>query len=197
MQRRGASGRPLGTDGSDFSYRMVVDSRKHPPPKPPNPRVQRLAPHLCDSRDLAGYQRVAEGRSRLARLILVQLLQQVAGSALLLLSLSKGKEVNKFAVLSAAAGLLAIVVGELGRRRTMAVLLRLYTSLSSIAVAFSVTCIIRSELFLKVMKQNTEAITSYEMFDVIRVALGILLQMVVIATTTRLLQNMSPPKRAS
>ncbi|CAN6323535.1 unnamed protein product [Urochloa humidicola] len=170
MQRRGASGRPSGTDGSDFSYRMVVDSR---------------------------YQRVAEGRSRLARLILVQLLHQVAGGALLLLSLSKGKEANKFAVLSAAAGLLAIVVGELGRRRTMAVLLRLYTSLSSIAVAFSVTCIIRSELFLKVMKQNTEAITSYEMFDAIRVVLGILLQMVVIATTTRLLQNMSPPRRTS
>ncbi|CAN6310520.1 unnamed protein product [Urochloa humidicola] len=165
-QRRGASGRPLGTDGSDFSYRMVVDSR---------------------------YQRVAEGRSRLARLILVQ----VAGGALLLLSLSKGKEVNKFAVLSAAAGLLALVVGELGRRRTMAVLLRLYTSLSSIAVAFSVTCIIRSDLSVKVMKRNTEAITSYEMFDAIRVVLGILLQMVVIATTTRLLQNMSPPKRAS
>ncbi|CAN6298840.1 unnamed protein product [Urochloa humidicola] len=169
-QRLGASGRPSGTDGSDFSYRMVVDSR---------------------------YQRVAEGRSRLARLILVQLLHQVAGGALLLLSLSKGKEVNKFAVLSAAAGLLALVVGELGRRRTMAVLLRLYTSLSSIAIAFSVTCIIRSELFVKVMKRNTEAITSYEMFDAIRVALGILLQMVVIATTTRLLQNMSPPKRAS
>ncbi|RCV42196.1 hypothetical protein SEVIR_9G196100v4 [Setaria viridis] len=169
-QRRGASGRPSGTDGSDFSYRMVVDSR---------------------------YQRVAEGRSRLARLILVQALHQVAGDALLLLSLSKGKEVNKFAALSAAAGLLAIVVGELGRRRTMAVLLRLYTSLSSIAVAFSVTCIIRSELFLKFMKQNTEAITSYEMFDAVRVALGILLQMVVIATTTRLLQNMSPPRRAS
>ncbi|XP_062205460.1 uncharacterized protein LOC133907431 [Phragmites australis] len=123
QQRRGASGRPSGTDGSDFSYRMVVDSR---------------------------YQRVANGRSRLARLILVQALHQVAGGALLLLSLSKGAEANKFAVLSVAAGLLAIVVGELGRRRTMAVLLRLYTSLSSIAVAFSVTCIIRSELFLKV-----------------------------------------------
>ncbi|CAD6205529.1 unnamed protein product [Miscanthus lutarioriparius] len=169
MQRHGA-GRPSGTDGSDFSYRMVVESR---------------------------YQRVAEGRSRLARLILVQALHLVAGGALLLLSLSKGAAVNKFAVLSVAVGFLAIVVGELGRRRTMAVLLRLYTSLSSIAVAFSVTCIIRSELFLKVMKQNTEAITSYEMLDVVRVALGILLQMVVIATTTRLLQNMSPPKRAS
>ncbi|NP_001143573.1 uncharacterized LOC100276271 [Zea mays] len=170
MQRHVASGRPSGTDGSDFSYRMVVESR---------------------------YQRVAEGRSRLARLILVQALHLVAGGLLLLLSLSKGAAVNKFAVLSMAAGFLAIVVGELGRMRTMSVLLRLYTSLSSIAVAFSVTCIIRSELFLKVMKQNTEAITSYEMLDAVRVALGILLQMVVIATTTRLLQNMSPPKRAS
>ena len=44
----------------------------------------------------------------------LQVLHQVAGGALLLLSLSKGKEVNKFAALSAAAGLLAIVVGELG-----------------------------------------------------------------------------------
>ena len=44
----------------------------------------------------------------------LQVLHQVAGGALLLLSLSKGKEVNKFAMLSAAAGLLAIVVGELG-----------------------------------------------------------------------------------
>ncbi|KAI5017458.1 uncharacterized protein LOC123434575 [Hordeum vulgare subsp. vulgare] len=168
MQQR--RGRPSGTDGSDFSYRMVVDSR---------------------------YQRVADGRSRLARLILVQMLHQVAGGASLLLSLSKGAEINKFAVLSVAAGLLAILLGEFGRRRTVAVFLRLYTSLSSIAIAFSVTCIIRSDLFVKIMKQNTADITSYEMFDVVRVALGVLLQLVVIATTTRLLQNMSPPKRTS
>ncbi|KAL5231988.1 hypothetical protein ABZP36_030764 [Zizania latifolia] len=170
QQRRPASGRPSGTDGSDFSYRMVVDSR---------------------------YQRVAEGRSRLARLILVQALHQVAGGVLLLLALLKGAEMNKFALMSMAAGLVAIVLGEIGRRRTMAVLLRLYTSLSSIAVAFSVTCIIRSELFLKITKQNTASITSSELLDVVRVALGVLLQVVVIATTARLLQNMSPPKRAS
>ncbi|KAG8092224.1 hypothetical protein GUJ93_ZPchr0012g19820 [Zizania palustris] len=170
QQRRPASGRPSGTDGSDFSYRMVVDSR---------------------------YQRVADGRSRLARLILVQALHQVYGGALMLLALSKGAEMNKFAVMSMAAGLLAIVLGEIGRRRTMAVLLRLYTSLSSISVAFSVTCIIRSELFLKITKQNTESMTSSELLDVARVALGALLQMVVIGTTTRLLQNMSLPKRAS
>lgn len=47
-------------------------------------------------------------------------------------------------------GAVAVVWCSTGRRRTIAVLLRLYTSLSSIAVAFSVTCIIRSELFLKV-----------------------------------------------
>ncbi|TVU38407.1 hypothetical protein EJB05_11775 [Eragrostis curvula] len=145
QQRRAASGRPSGTDGSDFSYRMVVDSR---------------------------YQRVADGRSRVARLILVQALHQVTGGVLLLLSLSKGTEPNKFAVLSVAAGLLAILVGELGRRRTMAALLRMYTSLSSIAVAFSVACIIRSELLLKVMEKNMAAITSYEMIDAVRVALG-------------------------
>lgn len=46
--------------------------------------------------------------------LLLQALHLVAGGALLLLSLSKGAEVNKFAVLSVTAGFLAIVVGELG-----------------------------------------------------------------------------------
>ena len=44
----------------------------------------------------------------------LQMLHQVAGGALLLLPLSKGTEVNKFAVMSVAAGLLAILLGELG-----------------------------------------------------------------------------------
>lgn len=46
--------------------------------------------------------------------LLLQALHLVAGGLLLLLSLSKGAAVNKFAVLSMAAGFLAIVVGELG-----------------------------------------------------------------------------------
>ncbi|KAM3402670.1 hypothetical protein ACQJBY_006486 [Aegilops geniculata] len=37
MQQR--RGRPSGTDGSDFSYRMVVDSRKHPAPQNPKPAL--------------------------------------------------------------------------------------------------------------------------------------------------------------
>lgn len=47
MQRHVASGRPSGTDGSDFSYRMVVESRNHPPPTPPKPRFQRLFHNLA------------------------------------------------------------------------------------------------------------------------------------------------------
>jgi hypothetical protein len=77
-------------------------------------------------------RRVAEGRSRLARLILVALID-------------KGMEANKFACRGA-------VGEELGRCIHFGV--RTYTSLSSIAVAFSVRDIIRSELFLKVTKQN-------------------------------------------
>lgn len=46
--------------------------------------------------------------------LLLQALHLVVGGALLLLSLSKGAAVNKFAVLSVAAGFVAVVVGELG-----------------------------------------------------------------------------------
>ncbi|KAM3682591.1 hypothetical protein ACJW31_12G084000 [Castanea mollissima] len=45
QQRKSAFGRPSGTDGSDFSYRMVVDSR---------------------------YQKVTKGKSRLYALIFIQ-----------------------------------------------------------------------------------------------------------------------------
>ncbi|KAK0595103.1 hypothetical protein LWI29_003620 [Acer saccharum] len=54
MQQRksSASGRPSGTDGSDFSYRMVVDSR---------------------------YTKVAKGKSRLSALIITQAAIQLIG----------------------------------------------------------------------------------------------------------------------
>ncbi|XP_062106994.1 uncharacterized protein LOC133818250 [Humulus lupulus] len=46
QQRKSTYGRPTGTDGSNFSYCMVVESR---------------------------YQRVAEGKSHLSKLIFVQI----------------------------------------------------------------------------------------------------------------------------
>jgi hypothetical protein len=59
-----------------------------------------------------------------------------------------------------------IVLCFTGRRRTMAALLRMYTSLSSVAVAFSVTYIIRSELFLKVCTVKLEFFFSLQVLCV-------------------------------
>ncbi|KAI6684087.1 hypothetical protein NL676_030000 [Syzygium grande] len=64
QQRRSLMGRPTGTDGSDFSYRMTVDSR---------------------------YQKVAQGRSQLQTLISIQAVVQLIRAVCLALSISKGK----------------------------------------------------------------------------------------------------------
>ncbi|OAY65948.1 hypothetical protein ACMD2_25204 [Ananas comosus] len=69
QQRR----RPTGTDGSDFSYRMVVDSR---------------------------YTKVAKGKSRLASLIVSQAVNQVIGFLWVFLSISQEHEVDELAILS-------------------------------------------------------------------------------------------------
>ncbi|XBJ24417.1 hypothetical protein VPH35_002307 [Triticum aestivum] len=128
MQQR--RGRPSGTDGSDFSYRMVVDSR---------------------------YQRVADGRSRLARLMLVQTLHQVAGGALLLLSLSKGTEINKFAVLSLAAGLLAILLGEFGDESIITV----FSLCLQISLSFAQNIRSESGFSDKIAMRSYKAFTSF------------------------------------
>ncbi|KAF8722632.1 hypothetical protein HU200_022468 [Digitaria exilis] len=86
-QRRGASGRPSGTDGSDFSYRMgrrLPGTRGSPradPARAPHPRAD-TAPGC---------------RGCASAAVFVQ-----------------GEGAEQVAVLSVAAGLLAVVVGELG-----------------------------------------------------------------------------------
>ncbi|XP_065871250.1 uncharacterized protein [Euphorbia lathyris] len=61
MQQR-KFGRPSGTDGSDFSYRMVIDSR---------------------------YTKVAKGKSRLSGLILTQVVIHLVGLVYVVLSTPK------------------------------------------------------------------------------------------------------------
>ncbi|KAK6926381.1 Protein jagunal [Dillenia turbinata] len=62
QQRKSALGRPSGTDGSDFSYRMVVDSR---------------------------YTKVAKGKSRLSKLFLFQAVTLLLGLSFTFLWMSK------------------------------------------------------------------------------------------------------------
>ncbi|XP_078433492.1 jagunal-like protein [Wolffia australiana] len=168
--RKPATRRPEGTDGSDFSYRMVV--------------VQR-------------YQKVAELKSRLCKLLVAQTIIQVLGVGKLLLLGSRKNRPDNFAILSTAIGLISLLIGELGRRRTQRTLLRLYSAASSMATALSVACVIRSDFFLQAINDQTAAQIKFnEWFEIAFAFSGILLQIIVIITTTSLLQNMSP-KRTS
>ncbi|KAJ4774446.1 jagunal-like protein [Rhynchospora pubera] len=168
QQRKVASGRPSGTDGSDFSFRMVVDSR---------------------------YQKVAKGKLRLGYLIFGQVVSQIIALALLLLTSSKEKELDRFAILSISTGFLSIILGEIGRRRSKSALLRLYTSISTISVLWSVACIINSPAYVKVMQQQSLiGLTTFELADAARVVLSVGLQVFVIVTSLGLVQNMSPKR---
>ncbi|XP_031393836.1 uncharacterized protein LOC116205382 isoform X2 [Punica granatum] len=171
QQRRSLAGRPSGTDGSDFSYRMVVDSR---------------------------YQRVAQGRSRLRALILIQAVVQLVAALPLILSVWKGEAVHALSALSLAIGIFSLLVGELGRRRSRAGLLRVYLVASSVSIVVSVACVFKSNLTFEDIQnaQNWEA-KKLELLQGSRVFLGSVLQVVVIKTVISLIHNMSPPKRAS
>ncbi|CAL9133794.1 unnamed protein product [Musa acuminata var. zebrina] len=170
MQQRSvsASRRPSGTDGSDFSYRMVVDSR---------------------------YTRVAKGKSRLGALLAAQTASQVVWTSLMLLSASHEKTFVTFAAISLSVGFISLVIGELGRRRSHITLLRLYAIISSIATVLSVASIIRSDLHLKVIKyQSTADMTYYELLEIGRTLIGVMLQILIIITTVSLVHNMSPKR---
>ncbi|CAN1267178.1 hypothetical protein LINPERPRIM_LOCUS12763 [Linum perenne] len=109
MQQRN-HGRPSGTDGSDFSYRMVVDSR---------------------------YTKVTKGKSRLHALILTQAVIQLVGLVSLGLSMSREKTLDSLAIASTATGLISLLIGEVGRRRSKAGMLRMYMVASSIGLLIS------------------------------------------------------------
>ncbi|KAK8958063.1 hypothetical protein KSP39_PZI000729 [Platanthera zijinensis] len=169
QQRRATVGRPSGTDGFDFSYRMVVDSR---------------------------YTKVAKGKSRLKSLLLVQTILQAIGFLLIVLD-SQEKGFGNLVVVSISAGFISLFLGELGRRRSQANLLRLYLGLSALSAAFNAAHVVRSDLFLKVTEnKDISSLSNYELGEVVHALLCVVLQVLAIITTVGLVQNMSP-KRTS
>ncbi|XP_041007872.1 uncharacterized protein LOC121252331 [Juglans microcarpa x Juglans regia] len=168
QQRKSASGRPSGTDGSDFSYRMVVDSR---------------------------YQKVASGKSRLSSLIFTQAVIQLIGTACTFLSTSK-EDPDRLAILAIAVAFVSLILGELGRRRSRVGLLKVYMVASSTTIL--VACVSKSSFMLEVIQDpsNWEA-KKLQLLETALVLFGLLIQVFTIGTTTSLISNMSPPKRAS
>ncbi|WMV53654.1 hypothetical protein MTR67_047039 [Solanum verrucosum] len=191
-QRSAVRGRPSGTDGSDFSYRMVVDSR---------------------------YTKVAKAKSRLAKLIIVQgyfpvfevgfkqvlklmvsrssslheVVTQLMIAANVFVSLSKNESPDRVSVVSLGIGFVSVVAGELGRKKSRSNFLKFYVFGSSMAILLSVAYLAMSNLQLEAF-QN---FTSLETLKIAVVLLGFVVQLFVIGTTISLIKNMAPPKRAS
>ncbi|CAI9785580.1 unnamed protein product [Fraxinus pennsylvanica] len=169
-QRKSVTGRPLGTDGSDFSYRMVVNSR---------------------------YQKVAEGKSRLLALILTQALVRILEAATLLLPTPKGEIVDRFYAASIVICFISLFIGEFGRKHSRSFFLKLYLFGSSIAAVTSVAFLVKSEKLFELIEDFSKWETMAKMFKVAAVLLEVIVQIVTIGVTSSLMHNMAPPKRAS
>ncbi|KAL4271130.1 hypothetical protein GQ457_13G000600 [Hibiscus cannabinus] len=173
MQRGvSASGRPSGTDGSDFSYRMVVDSR---------------------------YQKVARTKSILRSFFLVQAITLLLGLFLLLFrSASEDLAVRALEIATVTSGLISLIIGELGRKWSRVNLLRFFMVSSSVVVSLFIYCAIRKYSgFMAVTSTSYWEIIVSELPEVALAVVGLVFHLFIIGYTFHLIANMSIPKRAS
>lgn len=172
-QRRSATGRPSGTDGSDYSYRMVVDSR---------------------------YTRVAKGKSRLSIFLSIQGLFLLVGVVLILLPVAKGEDYNMLGLSSVILNFISLVVGELGRRQSRSTFLKIYLIMSFVAMFFSVACAMKTNLVFEVIQSgfaNCWEKQRLQLIEALHVFIEVLVKIFAATTTLSLIHNMSPPKRSS
>nr|XP_043613098.1 uncharacterized protein LOC122585064 [Erigeron canadensis] len=171
QQRYSGNRRPSGTDGSDFAYRMVVDNR---------------------------YTKVAKGKSTLSKILIIQTVVILLGLLVTLSALLNNEPLDTLAAVFASITFVSIVIGELGRKRSRASLLKFYIAASSIGVVGSILAVVQSSIQLKVF--HDPSLLETEKVAVLKIAcvsVGVFVQLFSVATTTSLIGNMSPPKRAS
>ncbi|KAI3817909.1 hypothetical protein L1987_11709 [Smallanthus sonchifolius] len=170
QQRNSGNRRPSGTDGSDFSYRMVVDNR---------------------------YTKVAKGKSTLSKVLVIQAVVLLVGILDLLFTYIK-EPLETLAAVSSSITVLSIIVGEIGRKRSRVNFLKFYMAASSIGILGSIASIIQSNIKLKVIHDPSNWETEkLALLKIACVSIGLFVQVFSITTTTSLIRNMSPPKRAS
>ncbi|KAL9237065.1 hypothetical protein vseg_011654 [Gypsophila vaccaria] len=173
QRRSNGGGRPSGTDGSDFSYRMVVDSR---------------------------YTKVAKYKARLSSILLVQGLILLADFLLKALPLTSGEDPNVLGLSSVALTFLSLIIGESGRRRSRASFWKTYLIFSFIAICLSFACILKSNIVSKVLQNgigNSWEKDRVQLLEAAQFSSGVLVLIVAASTTLSLIHNMSPPKRSS
>lgn len=169
--RKSLNGRPTGTDGSDFSYRMVVDSR---------------------------YKKVSRGRSHLSAVIFTQAIIQFVAALVLFQTTPKGVTLDKLSISPAVISFISLLVGEIGRKRSRVNLLKVYLFGSSVATLISVICLLKSQKSFEIIKDLSRwEVSRLEVLKIASVVLGFLTQIYAIRATTALIHNMAPPKRTS
>ncbi|CAK8543415.1 unnamed protein product [Lathyrus sativus] len=178
QQRKSTLGRPSGTDGSDYSYRMVVDSR---------------------------YQLVAKGKKRLSVLFIIEALFLLIGALFAVLRGKKDDTTNTVAVSSLMASFVLLIIADLGRRRSRSSFLRLYAVLSSLAMLLFTASLANQYSLLKVIQYFVNRGTSSFDTDFPSLQTGLLVYILtlslfkisIIKAVVFLLFNMTPPKKAS
>ncbi|KAK1415365.1 hypothetical protein QVD17_31146 [Tagetes erecta] len=171
QQRNPGNRRPTGTDGSDFSYRMVVDNR---------------------------YTKVAKGKSTLSKVLVIQAVVLLVGVVDILFTYLKKEPLDALVTVSSSITAISIIVGDLGRKRSRVNFLKFYMAAASIGIIGSIASIIQSNLLLKVIHDPSNWETEkVGLLKVAFVSIGLFAQIFSITTTTSLIRNMSPPKRAS
>ncbi|CAL5193587.1 unnamed protein product [Lathyrus oleraceus] len=178
QQRKSALGRPSGTDGSDYSYRMVVDSR---------------------------YQLVAKGKKRLSVLFIIEALFLLIGVLFAVLRGEKDNTTNTVAISSLIASVVLLIIADIGRRRSRSSFLRLYAVLSSLAMLLFTASLANQYSLLKVIQYFGNRGTTSFGTDFPSLETGLLVYILafslfkisIIQAVVFLLFNMTPPKKAS
>ncbi|XP_076953846.1 uncharacterized protein LOC143628052 [Bidens hawaiensis] len=122
QQRNPGNRRPTGTDGSDFSYRMVVDNR---------------------------YTKVAKGKSTLSKILVIQAVVLLVGVLDMLFAYVNKEPLETLGLVCSSVTAISIIVGEIGRKRSRVNFLRFYIAASSIGVLGSVASVIQNSIQLK------------------------------------------------
>ncbi|WCJ36500.1 hypothetical protein M5689_017695 [Euphorbia peplus] len=166
MQQR-TFGRPSGTDGYDFSYRMVVDSR---------------------------YTKVAKRKSRLSRLILTQVVIYLVGLLYVVWTTSEDKlAISSYAV--GLVSLLIGELGRKWSRVSFLRVYMMASSLPVVFSICST--IRSNSIAEVTWNLNDWESKKFVAVEILLLLLGLLVQIFTIINTTSLIGNMSPPKKAS
>nr|GEW80346.1 protein jagunal like [Tanacetum cinerariifolium] len=116
----------------------------------------------------------------------------------ILLTLLKKEPLETLSAASISIIFISVIIGELGRKRSRANFLKFYRVASSIGILGTIASVIQSSLQLKVIHDlsNWEE-EKVALLKIVCVSVGLFVQIYSVTTTTSLIGNMSPPKRAS